>query len=161
MGARTNRRWEGGLAPVPRHHCAEGNRKTTQDDIRQAFNVFDKEQSGRISIDELTHVITTLGPDKLSPEQVAALVRDAGLRFTGQLRSPATSCSPTRRRMRRLQAIFLASQLQHSGKILQCNTLMHATSRYACVSCSPEIFFALVVDTALQRSACHPRFSTG
>ena len=34
------------------------------------MKVFDKEQSGRISIDELTHVITTLGPDKLSPEQV-------------------------------------------------------------------------------------------
>merc|ERR1711924_523355 len=85
MGARTNRRWEGGLAPVPRHHCAEGNRKTAQDDIRQAFNVFDKEQSGRISIDELTHVITTLGPDKLSAEQVAALVRDAGLPPAGRI----------------------------------------------------------------------------
>jgi Ca2+-binding EF-hand superfamily protein len=63
----------------------KGNRKTTQDDIRQAFNVFDKEQSGRISIDELTHVITTLGPDKLSPEQVAALVRDAGLPPAGRI----------------------------------------------------------------------------
>jgi Ca2+-binding EF-hand superfamily protein len=63
----------------------KGNRKTTQDDIRQAFNVFDKEQSGRISIDELTHVITTLGPDKLTVEQVESLVRDSGLPQAGRI----------------------------------------------------------------------------
>ena len=41
----------------------------TEDELEEAFRVFDKDGSGKISIDELRHIMTNKG-EKLTDEQV-------------------------------------------------------------------------------------------
>eukprot|EP01096_Ripella_sp_DP13-Kostka_P009847 TRINITY_DN3798_c0_g1_i1.p1 TRINITY_DN3798_c0_g1~~TRINITY_DN3798_c0_g1_i1.p1 ORF type:complete len:179 (+),score=90.29 TRINITY_DN3798_c0_g1_i1:67-537(+) len=47
----------------------------TEDDIRAAFKVFDKDENGLILAAELRHVLTTLG-EKLPDEDVDELIRE-------------------------------------------------------------------------------------
>ncbi|KAL9107868.1 MAG: hypothetical protein Q9227_007286 [Pyrenula ochraceoflavens] len=52
-------------------------RKTdTEDELRQAFAVFDKDGSGTISADELRHVLKSLG-EKLTDEEIDEMMRTA------------------------------------------------------------------------------------
>jgi len=52
--------------------------------ICEAFKVFDKEGTGMISVAELRHVLTNLG-EKMSPEEVDEMVREADIGDVGQI----------------------------------------------------------------------------
>ena len=56
----------------------------TEDDIREAFRVFDKDGNGYISVDELRQVMTNLG-EKLTEDEVDEMVREADLDGDGEV----------------------------------------------------------------------------
>ena len=49
-----------------------------EEEMLEAFRVFDKDGNGFISADELSHVMTTLG-EKLTRDEVEAMIREADL----------------------------------------------------------------------------------
>jgi calmodulin len=53
-------------------------------DLREAFSVFDKDNSGKISAAELRHVMTNLG-EKLTDEEVDEMIREADIDGDGQV----------------------------------------------------------------------------
>ncbi|XP_031271031.1 calmodulin-like protein 8 [Pistacia vera] len=55
-----------------------------EEELREAFKVFDKDQDGYISPNELTHVMMNLG-EKLTDEEVEQMVREADLEGDGQV----------------------------------------------------------------------------
>lgn len=56
----------------------------TEEELRAAFAVFDKDQSGKISAAELRHVMTNLG-EKLSDEEVDEMMREADVDGDGEI----------------------------------------------------------------------------
>ncbi|XP_071961863.1 calmodulin-alpha-like [Antedon mediterranea] len=56
----------------------------TEEEIRIAFSVFDKDSSGYISAAELRHVMANLG-EKLTDDKVNEMIRDAGIDGDGQV----------------------------------------------------------------------------
>lgn len=58
--------------------------ETEDDEIREAFRVFDKNGDGFISAAELRHVMTNLG-EKLTDDQVDEMIREADLDNDGQI----------------------------------------------------------------------------
>ena len=56
----------------------------TEENIRDAFRIFDKDGSGYISAAELRHVLTHLG-EKLMDEEVDELIREAEITGDGQV----------------------------------------------------------------------------
>ena len=56
----------------------------SEEEIREAFKVFDKDGNGFISAAELRHVMTNLG-EKLSDEEVDEMVREADMDGDGQI----------------------------------------------------------------------------
>ncbi|KAM0946460.1 putative EF-hand domain-containing protein [Dioscorea sansibarensis] len=56
----------------------------SEEKLREAFRVFDKDQNGFISIAELCHVMTNLG-EKLTDEEVDEMIRDADVDGDGQI----------------------------------------------------------------------------
>ncbi len=56
----------------------------TEEELREAFKVFDKDGNGFISAAELRHVMTNLG-EKLTDEEVDAMVREADTDGDGQV----------------------------------------------------------------------------
>ena len=59
------------------------NRRETEDDIREAFRVFDKDGTGYVSVSELRHAMTSLG-ERLSEEEVDELIREADIDADGR-----------------------------------------------------------------------------
>ena len=57
----------------------------TEEEIREAFGVFDKNGEGTISATELKHVLMTMG-EKLSLEEVELILREADMDEEGQIR---------------------------------------------------------------------------
>jgi len=57
----------------------------SEDDIREAFKVFDKEGTGYILIAELRHVLTNIG-EKLTDEEVDELLREAEVSAEGKIK---------------------------------------------------------------------------
>jgi calmodulin len=55
-----------------------------EEEIINAFRVFDKNDSGIITASELKHVMTTIG-DKLTDEEVDALIREADIDGNGNI----------------------------------------------------------------------------
>ncbi len=56
----------------------------TEEEIREAFKVFDKDNNGFISAAELRHVMTNLG-EKLTEEEVEEMIREADVDGDGQI----------------------------------------------------------------------------
>ncbi|ORZ01536.1 hypothetical protein BCR43DRAFT_181949 [Syncephalastrum racemosum] len=56
----------------------------SQEEIQEAFKVFDKDGNGYISAAELRHVMTSLG-EKLSEEEVDEMIREADIDQDGQI----------------------------------------------------------------------------
>ena len=56
----------------------------TEEELIEAFNVFDREGNGLISAAELRHVITNLGK-KLTDEKVDEMIREADIDGDGQI----------------------------------------------------------------------------
>uniref|UniRef100_M1E148 Calmodulin-3 n=2 Tax=Solanum tuberosum TaxID=4113 RepID=M1E148_SOLTU len=56
----------------------------SEEELKEAFRVFDKDQNGFISAAELRHVITNLG-EKLTDEEVDEMIREADVDGDGQI----------------------------------------------------------------------------
>ena len=56
----------------------------SEEEIREAFKVFDKDGNGFISAAELRHVMTNLG-EKLTEEEVDEMIREADMDGDGQV----------------------------------------------------------------------------
>ena len=56
----------------------------SDEELREAFRVFDKDGNGFISAAELRHVMTNLG-EKLTDEEVDELIREADIDGDGQI----------------------------------------------------------------------------
>ena len=56
----------------------------TDEEVINAFRVFDKEGTGVISANELKHIMTTLG-DKLTDEEVDEMIREADINGDGSI----------------------------------------------------------------------------
>ena len=56
----------------------------SEEEIREAFRVFDKDGNGFISASELRHVMTNLG-EKLTDEEVDEMIREADIDGDGQV----------------------------------------------------------------------------
>ncbi len=56
----------------------------SEDEIKEAFRVFDRDNNGFISASELRHVMTNLG-EKLTDEEVDEMVREADIDGDGQI----------------------------------------------------------------------------
>ncbi|CAF0891195.1 unnamed protein product [Adineta ricciae] len=59
------------------------NHRETEDDIREAFRVFDKDGTGYVSVSELKHAMISLG-ERLSEEEVDELIREADIDADGR-----------------------------------------------------------------------------
>ncbi|RCV36700.1 hypothetical protein SEVIR_8G003000v4 [Setaria viridis] len=55
-----------------------------EDELREAFRVFDQDQNGFISRDELGHVLQNLG-ERLSDDELAEMLREADVDGDGQI----------------------------------------------------------------------------
>jgi calmodulin len=56
----------------------------SSDELRKAFSVFDRDRTGVVSVEELRHVMTTMG-EKLTEEEVEELVRIGKVPSSGSL----------------------------------------------------------------------------
>jgi calmodulin len=56
----------------------------SEEEVKEAFRVFDKEGNGFISAAELRHVMTNLG-EKLTEEEVDEMIREADVNGDGQI----------------------------------------------------------------------------
>jgi calmodulin len=56
----------------------------TEEEIREAFKVFDKDGNGYISAAELRHIMQTLG-EKLTDEEVDEMIREADINHDGMI----------------------------------------------------------------------------
>ncbi|EPS71154.1 calmodulin, partial [Genlisea aurea] len=56
----------------------------SEEELKEAFRVFDKDQNGFISPDELRHVMTNLG-EKLTDDELDEMIRNADVDGDGQI----------------------------------------------------------------------------
>lgn len=63
---------------------ADSDEDELEEELRQAFNVFDRDQSGSISTEELKNVMSSLG-EKLSDKEVDAMIREADTDGDGEI----------------------------------------------------------------------------
>lgn len=61
----------------------KANHRETDDDIREAFRVFDKDGTGYINVAELKHAMISLG-ERLSEEEIDQLIREADVDADGR-----------------------------------------------------------------------------
>ena len=71
------------------HHCNDGKTTImmyadTEEELIEAFKVFDRDGNGLISAAELRHVMTNLG-EKLTDEEVDEMIREADIDGDGHI----------------------------------------------------------------------------
>lgn len=76
----------------------------SEEEIKEAFKVFDKDGNGFISAAELRHVMTNLG-EKLSDQEVEEMIREADVDGDGQINY--RECSRVGRQMVSLSMLTL------------------------------------------------------
>jgi calmodulin len=59
------------------------NNREIEDDIREAFRIFDKDSTGYVSVQELKHAMISLG-ERLSEEEIDELIREADIDADGR-----------------------------------------------------------------------------
>ncbi|GJM95224.1 hypothetical protein PR202_ga11934 [Eleusine coracana subsp. coracana] len=69
---------------MARNKTADKDDHDADEELREAFKVFDKDQNGYISATELRHVMINLG-EKLTDEEVEQMIREADLDGDGQV----------------------------------------------------------------------------
>ena len=69
---------------VPSNQARKMNNNDKDAEIREAFSVFDKDSSGRISAEELRHVMQSLG-ENLSDEEIQQMIREADTDGDGEI----------------------------------------------------------------------------
>ena len=62
----------------------KGKTRDMEEEIKEAFRVFDKDGNGFISKDELKHVMQSLG-ENLTSEEVEEMIREADIDGDGQV----------------------------------------------------------------------------
>ena len=67
-----------------RARCSQPPDATDEEELKEAFKVFDKDGNGFISAAELRHVMTNLG-EKLTDEEVDEMIREADVDGDGQV----------------------------------------------------------------------------
>ncbi|KAK3136954.1 hypothetical protein QOZ80_5BG0445570 [Eleusine coracana subsp. coracana] len=72
------------LGLMARNKTADKDDHDADEELREAFKVFDKDQNGYISATELRHVMINLG-EKLTDEEVEQMIREADLDGDGQV----------------------------------------------------------------------------
>lgn len=65
----------------------------SEEEIREAFKVFDRDNNGFISAAELRHVMTSIG-EKLTDDEVDEMIREADQDGDGRIDCGLDSCVP-------------------------------------------------------------------
>lgn len=76
-----------GLNPTPRiapDHTTRDADARAEEELREAFRVYDKDQNGFISLDELRHVMNNLG-DRLTGDELTEMLGEADVNGDGQI----------------------------------------------------------------------------
>jgi len=87
----------------------------SEEEIREAFRVFDKDGNGFISAAELRHVMTNLG-EKLTDEEVDEMIREADIDGDGQVNYEGTLHVLVYRMTTYLENLDMSGNWQLSGK---------------------------------------------
>lgn len=109
----------------------------TEEEIREAFRVFDKDGSGSISANDLRHIMTNLG-DKLPDEEVDEMIQEADLDGDGQIdyigRYYLYIRRPHQVRVRVLDVpiIRLSADIRYKS---QCEAFYQVSNTYCSVYC--------------------------
>jgi calmodulin len=88
----------------------------SEEEIREAFRVFDKDGNGFISAAELRHVMTNLG-EKLTDEEVDEMIREADIDGDGQVNYEGMLL----RKDTRMPLAFLSSERL---KLIYCESII-------------------------------------
>ncbi|XP_004710990.1 protein MMS22-like [Echinops telfairi] len=124
----------------------------SEEEIREAFRVFDKDGNGYISAAELRHVMTNLG-EKRTDKEVDEMIREADIDSDGQNSSFSISWLP----LKGLASIF-KSPLSMLGMVKTCccdkqdYSLYTSSSSYTIFLC----ILAKVVKKAMKNNGPHP-----
>ena len=78
----------------------------SEEEIREAFRVFDKDGNGFISAAELRHVMTNLG-EKLTDEEVDEMIREADIDGDGQVNYEGCTAESTFTIISKLNCFYL------------------------------------------------------
>ena len=70
-----------------------------EEELREAFKVFDKDGNGFISADELRHVMTNLG-EKLTDEEINEMIKEADIDGDGHVDYNGESYKRKRKQLR-------------------------------------------------------------
>ncbi|KAL8029470.1 hypothetical protein ABFS82_14G223900 [Erythranthe guttata] len=88
----------------------------SEEELKEAFRVFDKDQNGFISAAELRHVMTNLG-EKLTDEEVDEMIREADVDGDGQINyEEFVKVMMAKKRKQRIEARKQGPKKMKSGK---------------------------------------------